>query len=276
MRMMRLIFLVTAMSASASVGFLAVGLSRNSQKPVEAGTPPMQEVLVSTRDLGPGDNLEDALAWANWPVSSIRTGYITRVANPEALMEYQSRKVQVPLFDGDPVRAEHFRRGVAGAMSTLLPAGKRAVAVKISADTSAGGFILPNDFADVIMTKRRDDNKGARRDLSGFQSQQGYTTETILHNVRVLAIDQTTQEDEHGRKVLVGQTATLELSLDQAEIVTVAQQTADRLSLVLRSAADTQDNKNRDADDLVFSRSRNNTIRMVSGGSVTEIGVTQR
>ena len=114
-------------------------------------------------------------------------------------------------------------------MSAILPEGKRAVATRIAADTSAGGFILPNDRVDVIMTRQAPNANGE----SGTQ----YITETILNNVRVLAIDQTIEE-KNGEKVVVGQTATLELTPQQAQILTVAQQMSDRLTLALRSIAD--------------------------------------
>src|SRR5690606_23864255 len=117
-------------------------------------------------------------------------------------------------------------------MSSILPSGKRAVATQIAADTSAGGFILPNDYVDVIMT---------RRSTSAGTAGEGFITETILKNIRVLAIDQAIQEDEEGRRVRVGDTATLELSPGQAEIITVAQQMADRLTLALRPVADAQE-----------------------------------
>ena len=111
-------------------------------------------------------------------------------------------------------------------MSAILPSGMRAVATRIAADTSAGGFVLPNDHVDVIMTRQDNAEAGG--------SPGGYVTETILNNVRVLAIDQTIEE-QNGEKVVIGQTATLELSLKQAEILTVAQQLGDRLALALRS-----------------------------------------
>ena len=57
----------------------------------------------------------------------------------------------------------------------------------------------------------------------------------------MLAIDQAIQEDEEGRRVKVGETATLELTPQQAEIITVAQQMADRLTLALRSVVDAQE-----------------------------------
>jgi pilus assembly protein CpaB len=77
-------------------------------------------------------------------------------------------------------------------MSSILPSGSRAVATQIAADTSAGGFILPNDFVDVIMTRRKP-RKAA-------PSGEGFITETILKNIKVLAIDQAIQEDEDGRR----------------------------------------------------------------------------
>jgi pilus assembly protein CpaB len=147
-------------------------------------------------------------------------------------------------------------------MSSILPSGMRAVATQIAPDTSAGGFILPNDYVDVIMT-RRADSGGAPG---------GFITETILTNVRVLAIDQTIQEDEEGKRVKVGETATLELTPEQAEIITVAQQLADRLTLTLRSVKDAQDAVESHGEYLVSGTGRRGTVRLIKSGEVTEVG----
>jgi pilus assembly protein CpaB len=118
-------------------------------------------------------------------------------------------------------------------MSAILPEGMRAVAIKIdnSGDSSAGGFILPNDRVDVIRVARDDDAtkvKGVEVD----------TAQTILANVRVLAIGQNVQE-ENGKKVVTGANATLELSERQAEIVVLAQHEGNaNLHLALRSLVD--------------------------------------
>ena len=133
-------------------------------------------------------------------------------------------------YAGEPITEAKLIRTDRGFMSAILPAGKRAVATKIAADTSAGGFILPNDRVDVIMTRQTTTPPSGAAATSSI-------TETILNNVRVLAIDQTI-EDKNGEKVVVGQTATLELTPQQAEILTVAQQMSDRLTLALRSIAD--------------------------------------
>jgi len=144
-------------------------------------------------------------------------------------------------------------------MSAQLPAGMRAVATQIAAETGAGGFILPNDYVDVIMI----------RQMEGEQKQ--YATETILSNIRVLAIDQTIQEDEKGEKTKVGSTATLELTPEQAEILTVAQQMAARLSLVLRSVQDAQEATGPGAEYLVNSPGRAGNVKLIKSGTVTEI-----
>jgi pilus assembly protein CpaB len=103
----------------------------------------------------------------------------------------------------------------------------RAISTQISPETGAGGFILPNDHVDVILTRRE-------RDADGSNDKQ--TSETILRNVRVLAIDQTVKE-KNGQKVVVGKTATLELTPHQAESLTLAQHLGS-LSLALRSITD--------------------------------------
>jgi pilus assembly protein CpaB len=115
----------------------------------------------------------------------------------------------------------------------MLPAGKRAVAVRITAEKTAGGLILPNDRVDVLHTLESGDKPEGQKD---------YTTRTILTNIVVLAVDQTlneTNKDEKGkaRAVPIGKTVTLELDPRQAEVL-VAAEASGTISLALRSAAD--------------------------------------
>jgi pilus assembly protein CpaB len=97
----------------------------------------------------------------------------------------------------------------------------RAVSTEISAETGAGGFILPNDAVDVILTR---------------QQEEQYVSETVLRNARVLAIDQTIEEKD-GQKVVIGRTATLALTPRQAETLVLSRKRG-TLSLALRSLAD--------------------------------------
>jgi pilus assembly protein CpaB len=111
-----------------------------------------------------------------------------------------------------------------------------------------------------------------RSATSGGSGADGFITETILKNIRVLAIDQAIQEDEEGRRVRVGDTATLELTPQQAEIITVAQQMADRLTLALRPVADAQEPVESAGEYLVSGNGRRGTVRLIRSGEVTEVG----
>ncbi len=114
-------------------------------------------------------------------------------------------------------------------MAAILPAGMRAISTQISPETGAGGFILPNDHVDVILTRR--DRGGEKPNGAEL-----HTSEIILSNVRILAIDQTV-EDKNGTRVVVGRTATLELTPGQSETLALSQQLG-TLSLALRSLVD--------------------------------------
>ena len=115
-----------------------------------------------------------------------------------------------------------------GFMAAILPSGMRAVSTQISPETGAGGFILRTDRVDVIMTRA-----AVTIGPAGGSRQQ----RNNLRNIQVLAIDQNVEE-KNGQKVVVGKTATLELSPSQAETLAVSQQNG-TLSLALRSIADT-------------------------------------
>jgi pilus assembly protein CpaB len=124
----------------------------------------------------------------------------------------------------------------------------RAIAVRISAQNTAGGFILPSDRVDVIQTVAQQTNPDEPAEN---------VSRTILTNIKVLAIDQTVGEEE-GEANVVGKTATLELDPAQVEMITAAEASG-TLSLALRSIADT--------DELVSSREKQSgTVRIFRGG----------
>ena len=131
---------------------------------------------------------------------------------------------------GDPIRDPNvvMAKG-SGFMAAVLPQGMRAVAVDISPESGAGGFILPDDRVDVLLTR----HDKATEKATGVEK---FTSDTILNNVRVLAVDQTLDEKD-GTKVVVGKTATLELTEQQAETLQLAKQTG-TISLTLRSLLD--------------------------------------
>jgi pilus assembly protein CpaB len=216
----------------------AAMMMQGSEPPPSAPAPvaqavKMSEVLVAAGDLAIGHTLRASdLRWQSWPAASVPAGYITRSQDPGALEETVGSIARSTFFGGDPIRREKLiKANGSGFMSALLPSGMRAVAISIDnrGATSAGGFILPNDRVDVLRTYRDDDSSR----LTGSDVQM---TETILSNIRVLAIGQNIQE-QNGGKVITGETATLELTPSQAEMVTLAQKTG-QLSLALRSLAD--------------------------------------
>jgi pilus assembly protein CpaB len=264
----RLIILSVAVAAAGGAGYVAKNMvaAPPPQIVVDSGPKapavPLQDVLVLSGDVPMGSPLESNIAWQSWPADGINANFITRAAEPDAQEKLKGSVARMAMYAGEPLRRSKLIGEGQSFMSSILPSGMRAVATAISADTSAGGFILPNDFVDVIMTRRADASSGST----------GFNTETILKNIRVLAIDQTIQEDEEGKKTRVGQTATLELTPQQAEIITVAQQMADRLTLALRAISDTQEKNLDEADYLVSGNGRRGTVRLIKSGEVSEVG----
>ncbi|ESZ50077.1 Flp pilus assembly protein CpaB [Mesorhizobium sp. RSR565B] len=263
----RLIILGVAVAAAGGAGYVAKNMVAVPPQQVVVDAPQvpaiaLQDVLVLSGDVPMGSPLENNLSWESWPSDGINANFITRAAEPEAREKLKGSVARMAMYTGEPLRRSKLIGEGQSFMSSILPTGMRAVATAISADTSAGGFILPNDFVDVIMTRRSDTGNAG----------SGFTTETILKNIRVLAIDQTIQEDEEGKKTRVGQTATLELTPQQAEIITVAQQMADRLTLALRSITDNKEKGTDEADYLVSGNGRRGTVRLIKSGEVSEVG----
>ncbi|WP_157017541.1 Flp pilus assembly protein CpaB [Mesorhizobium xinjiangense] len=259
--------IVLGVAAAAAIGAGLVAKNMVSTPTVVASVGPSEpaietaDVLVVWQDVPIGSPIDGQLRWQAWPRDAVSNGFITRDMEPEAKELLGHSVARYAMYKGEPLRRSKLVGEGQSFMSSVLPAGKRAVATRISADTSAGGFILPNDFVDVVMT-RRDDTEGGN----------GFVTETILKNIKVLAIDQTIQEDENGQKVKVGQTATLELTPRQGEIITVAQEMADRLTLALRSVNDAQEVVGVGADYLVSGAGRPGTVRLIKFGEVSEVG----
>ena len=263
----RIIILGVAVVAAIGAGYLAKNMAARPQQTVveaRSAEPAIElvDVLVVARDVPIGESLEGAVRWQAWPRDAVNDTFITREREPNAVEELKNAVARVSLYAGEPLRRAKLVGEDQRFMSAILPPGKRAVATQIAADTSAGGFILPNDYVDVIMTRRADDAAGTA----------GFITETILENIRVLAIDQTIHEDEEGRRVKVGETATLELTPEQAEVITVAQQMADRLTLSLRSLADTNEEPRDAGRYLVIGAGRGNSVRVIKSGEVTIVG----
>jgi pilus assembly protein CpaB len=234
---MRVVVLGLAVGSAVLAGLLAKGFigRKPATEVVEINKVEMSEVLIASRDLLMGERLaEGAVTWREWPKKNVTAAMITRVEKPNAREEFSTARTRLAILEGEPiVDRKLVLPGQNGFMSAILPKGMRAISVAISERSSAGGFILPNDRVDVILTRKLDDPKS---------NQKIVKSETVLTNVRVLAINQTYRQEATDEKVTVaeGKTATLELDPRQTEVISMVE-SAGELSLALRSIAENGD-----------------------------------
>jgi pilus assembly protein CpaB len=226
----RIVVLTIALGAGGIAAFLARSSGDTTPAPQPVAQLPTVDVLVAKNEIGLGQSVKpDDLVWQTWPASSAGGSFIKRSDRPEANKQIAGMIARAPFIAGEPIREPKLvKADGSGFMAAILPTGMRAVSTEISAETGAGGFILPNDRVDVLLTRRdKSADKGAPEVIQ---------SEIILPNVRVLAIDQAPKEKE-GQNALVGRTVTLELKPEQAETLARSRQ-AGTLSLALRSIAD--------------------------------------
>lgn len=212
---------------------------------------PTVQVLVASDNLRIGDSLvAGKYEWREFPKKGELPGYIVREENQNIESEYASAIVIKEVVKGEPITAGHvYKKDTPGFISVQLPPGKRAVTVKVGATTASGGFILPGDYVDVLLTHGlyaeslksyfktnfpdiQGDYIPAVVRRMGLPDVKGVVTETIMTNVRVLALD-TKLEKGEGVTIKAG-TATLEVSPKQMQIVMTADKIG-TLALALRS-----------------------------------------
>ena len=226
----RIVVLTIALGAGGVAAYLA-SWSDNKTVPAEP-TAQMKtvDVLVAKADIGLGQTVSpDNLQWQNWPAATASNNFIRRSERPDATIQIAGSIARAPFIAGEPIRElKLVKANGSGFMAAILPTGMRAISTEISPETGAGGFILPNDRVDVILSKRE---KGPDRNGPDV-----INSEIILPNVRVLAIDQAPKEKD-GQNAVVGKTVTLELKPEQAETLARARQSG-TLALALRSIAD--------------------------------------
>lgn len=257
MRVSRIVLLLVALIAGGLAAYLATrGGGEPAQAPV---TQVVQEaraqVLIAKNNIGVGERLTaDNVQWQDWPEGAVRAEYITSASTPNAIDQMKGAIARFELFPGEPIQQNKLVRSDQGYLSAVLDKGMRGVSISVAAESASGGFIVPNDHVDVILTQ------------PGPSGQQ--TSSTLLSNVRVLAIN--TRLGETGKtggpedessdpnaspksQVFPGTAiATLELDPPQAETIVNASQLG-RLSLALRSIVDfapkpgEQDNLKRNA-----------------------------
>ncbi len=228
MKRARVTVLVIAFTAALGAAWIAKRIVSGPREVQEIEkTVGAVDVLVAANDINLGDSVHASdLKWQQWPAEGVTSGLISKANDPDAENEFSGAVARAPIVAGEPITGQKLIKvSEGGVMAAILPSGMRAISTPIREETSAGGFILPNDRVDVILSRRV--QVGTKED---------HVSDTILRNVRVLAIGQSL-ENKGGEKVASGKTATLELTPRQTEILALAQSLGD-ISLSLRSLAD--------------------------------------
>ena len=264
MKFARIAVLAVALGAAGGAAMLARSILPGAQVADVAEQSPRletEEVLVATRDIALGSRVAAPdLRWQSWPAGALSERYITRANRPGAAQDTVNMIARAPLMQGEPINlGKLVSSDQGGFMSAILDRGKRAISIRISPETGAGGFILPNDRVDVILTKEQ--TQAGAGDGSG-----GFSSETILTNVRVLAIDQAISE-EGDQQVVVGKTATLELAPEEAELLALGERRGE-LSLALRSLADA-------SEDAGNRHRPSGSVKVLKFGVSTQITTTR-
>jgi pilus assembly protein CpaB len=230
----RVLVLVVALAAGGGAAYLM--MKAEDPLPVAPATAPAPvsdietvDVLVANGAIEIGQTIgPQAMRWQAWPKTAASSIYILKADKPRAVEELAGSTARASLADGEPIREEKMIKGNgSGYLAAVLPAGMRAIATPISPETGAGGFILPNDRVDVLLLRTQKSGGG-----------EAYVAQTLLTNVRVLAIDQTVEE-KNGQRVVVGKTATLALTPRNAETLALGTRLG-TIALALRSLTDAQ------------------------------------
>jgi pilus assembly protein CpaB len=256
----RIVVLTIAVGAGGVAAYLASGSDKAPSAPVAQ----LQtvDVLVAKSDIGLGQAVTpEDMQWQTWPAATASNSFIRRNERPDATTQIVGSIARAPFIAGEPIREPKLvKPNGSGFMAAILPTGMRAISTEISPETGAGGFILPNDRVDVILSKReKNPDKSGAPDI--------INSEIILSNVRVLAIDQAPKEKD-GQNNVVGKTVTLELKPEQAETLARARQTG-TLALALRSIADLNMVENRTDDQASKRGDRVNVVRYGIPSSAT-------
>lgn len=259
--MIRIVILLLALASGGAASWLALGVGDEPAVEVaEVREAPSQEVLVAAAEFKRGAAIDEShLRWQPWE-GEIPPVFISRSSRPDATTALKGSLALSDFVAGEPIREDKLAQRGTGYLSSLLPSGKRAIAVRVTAESTAGGFILPNDHVDVVHT-------AARPDASGDAGK--VVSRAILSNIRVLAVDQTVSQAADGTSV-IGKTATLEVDPEQIAAVAAAEASG-TVSLALRAITD-----NHDASVVESEGTRRGVVRFFNGGRMSMVEVPSR
>ena len=254
MRGVRILILACAsVAAMAAMWLMRGAIESRANVPVQVAAPkPVDkpaveapktiDVLVAARDIPIGRTLSDEdIKWQAFPADATSDYFYLKDEDEDAVEIVVGAAARASMRAGEPLSTDKVidLQG-SGVMASLLRKGMRAVAVPISDVTGAGGFILPGDYVDLLLTRQiaieEFNPTSGEIDRTVTHNQ----TETVMETVRVLAIDQRLREnDSENGASAIGNTATIELNADQVELVSLTRQIAKQergfLTLSLRS-----------------------------------------
>lgn len=264
MSVRQIIVLVVALVAAIGALVMVRGLGRSPQKvePTVAVSGP--RVLVAAKDVAVGVALQpNDLEWRMWTASALSPNFIEEAADPKALETYTGAVARMGLVAGEPIMAGRVvKPGDQGFMAAIVSPGYRAVAMRISEETAASGFILPNDRVDVILTR-----KVGLVDIGGGSTEE-VRSGVVLQDVRVLAIDKTYKANPSATEPepIRGSVALLELTPRDSELLAMADEMGD-ISLALRPVMPP------DGADRAGSQRRNSTALEQNGAARDKVRV---
>jgi pilus assembly protein CpaB len=240
MSKMRVVMFALAIGSALVAALLAKGvIGRKPEVQVtEVNVVKTTDVLVVAKDVLMGEKfLNGTLAWKSWPTDNVVPTMITKDVKPDAIKEFTDARARIAIYQGETVMDRKvLLPGKGGFMSSILPKGMRAISVAISSRSSAGGFILPDDRVDLILT--------SKAGQGGSTINKAVNSETVITNVRVLAVNQVYNPKGEADTVTVdkGENATIEVTPHQAEVIEMVESSGE-LSLALRSIAENDGKK---------------------------------
>lgn len=216
-------------------------------------------VLVATTDVPAGTLLKKAdtqFAFRTWPEESADQD-IYMIDGTDKISDFDGAVIRTGVRKGEPLtRSNVIKPGERGFLSAVLKPGMRAVSMAVNAGTGVAGFVFPGDHVDLILSHAVNLPQGKDKVSHNL-------SETFLHNIRVVAIDQVTNDLDSTPKV--SGFVTVEATPEQSERIALAQQMGE-LRLVLRSLV--LDDSGKAVDDDTFE-AETTPLLGAAGGAVT-------
>ena len=232
MSVRNVILIIAALLITAGTTFVArTWLASQRAQPaasLQAPPPPQGiKVLVAKVPLPTGAFIQpDQLRWQIWPDEDIPENYLTE--EEITLDKLLGAVVRRGFTAGEPITPKRvIKPGDRGFLAAVLRPGFRAIAIRVNATSGVSGLVFPGDRIDIILTH-------LITDRTGSDAIERRASETVLQNVRVLAIDQSV--DDSAGQPSYADNFTLEVTAKQAEMLSVVRELGS-LSIALRSLA---------------------------------------